>query len=126
MYKRQRLIRDGIVVFTGAINALKRFKDDVKEVGTNFECGISPVSYTHLVSWLAVILMFICTAGLFAVSAPQQLLLLRNSRGGEMMGCLLYTSYLADTWWEGCATEGSKCGCGIALHYQLSLIHIFR
>lgn len=38
---KARLIRDGIVVFTGAINALKRFKDDVKEVGTNFECGIS-------------------------------------------------------------------------------------
>ena len=38
---KARLIRDGIVVFTGAINALKRFKDDVKELGTNFECGIS-------------------------------------------------------------------------------------
>ena len=38
---KARLIRDGIVVFTGTINALKRFKDDVKEVGTNFECGIS-------------------------------------------------------------------------------------
>lgn len=38
---RARLIRDGIVIFTGNINALKRFKDDVKEVGTNFECGIS-------------------------------------------------------------------------------------
>ena len=38
---KARLIRDGIVVFTGNINALKRFKDDVKEVGTNFECGIS-------------------------------------------------------------------------------------
>lgn len=38
---KARLIRDGIVVFTGEINALKRFKDDVKEVGTNFECGIS-------------------------------------------------------------------------------------
>lgn len=38
---KARLIRDGIVVFTGAINALKRFKDDVKEVSTNFECGIS-------------------------------------------------------------------------------------
>lgn len=38
---KARLIRDGIVVFTGSINALKRFKDDVKEVGTNFECGIS-------------------------------------------------------------------------------------
>ena len=41
---RARLIRDGIVVFTGNINALKRFKDDVKEVGTNFECGISLTS----------------------------------------------------------------------------------
>ena len=38
---KARLIRDGIVIFTGTINALKRFKDDVKEVGTNFECGIS-------------------------------------------------------------------------------------
>ena len=38
---KARLIRDGIVIFTGAINALKRFKDDVKEVGVNFECGIS-------------------------------------------------------------------------------------
>ena len=41
---KARLIRDGIVVFTGNINALKRFKDDVKEVGTNFECGISLTS----------------------------------------------------------------------------------
>ena len=38
---KARLIRDGIVIFTGNINALKRFKDDVKEVGANFECGIS-------------------------------------------------------------------------------------
>lgn len=38
---KARLIRDGIVIYTGTINALKRFKDDVKEVGTNFECGIS-------------------------------------------------------------------------------------
>ena len=38
---KARLIRDGIVVFTGNIMALKRFKDDVKEVNTNFECGIS-------------------------------------------------------------------------------------
>ena len=41
---KARLIRDGIVIFTGNINALKRFKDDVKEVGTNFECGISLTS----------------------------------------------------------------------------------
>ena len=38
---KARLIRDGIVIFTGEINDLKRFKDDVKEVNTNFECGIS-------------------------------------------------------------------------------------
>ncbi|MBQ5834463.1 MAG: translation initiation factor IF-2 [Bacteroidaceae bacterium] len=38
---KARLIRDGIVIYTGDINALKRFKDDVKEVNTNFECGIS-------------------------------------------------------------------------------------
>ena len=38
---RARLIRDGIVIHTGNLAALKRFKDDVKEVATNFECGIS-------------------------------------------------------------------------------------
>ena len=45
---KARLIRDGIVVFTGSINALKRFKDDVKEVGANFECGISLVNYNDI------------------------------------------------------------------------------
>ncbi len=45
---KARVIRDGIVIFTGAINALKRFKDDVKEVSTNFECGISLVNYNDL------------------------------------------------------------------------------
>ena len=45
---KARVIRDGIVVHTGAINALKRFKDDVKEVTTNFECGISLVNYNDL------------------------------------------------------------------------------
>ena len=43
-----RVIRDGIVVHTGDILALKRFKDDVKEVSTNFECGISIVNYNDL------------------------------------------------------------------------------
>ena len=43
-----RVIRDGIVIFTGQINALKRFKDDVKEVGVNFECGISIVNYDNI------------------------------------------------------------------------------
>ncbi len=45
---KARLIRDGIVIFSGTINALKRFKDDVKEVGTNFECGISLVGYNDI------------------------------------------------------------------------------
>jgi translation initiation factor IF-2 len=45
---KARVIRDGIVVYTGQINALKRFKDDVKEVTTNFECGISLVNYNDL------------------------------------------------------------------------------
>ena len=43
-----RVIRDGIVVYTGAINALKRFKDDVKEVGLNFDCGISIVNFNDI------------------------------------------------------------------------------
>ena len=38
---KARLIRDGIVIQTSNIAALKRFKDDVKEVASNFECGIS-------------------------------------------------------------------------------------
>lgn len=45
---KARVVRDGIVIFTGAINALKRFKDDVKEVPVNFECGISLVNYNDL------------------------------------------------------------------------------
>lgn len=36
-----RVIRDGVVVYEGALSSLRRFKDDVKEVATNFECGIS-------------------------------------------------------------------------------------
>lgn len=45
---KARLIRDGIVKFTGEINALKRFKDDAKEVGANFECGISLANYNDI------------------------------------------------------------------------------
>ena len=45
---KARLIRDGIVIHTGAINALKRFKDDVKEVGVTFECGISLVNFNDI------------------------------------------------------------------------------
>ncbi len=36
-----RLIRDGIVVYTGNLGSLKRFKDDVKEVATGYECGLN-------------------------------------------------------------------------------------
>jgi translation initiation factor IF-2 len=36
-----RVIRDGIVIYTGDLGSLKRFKDDVKEVGTNYECGLN-------------------------------------------------------------------------------------
>ncbi len=38
---RIRLIRDGIVIFTGELDSLKRFKDDVREVTSGYECGIS-------------------------------------------------------------------------------------
>jgi translation initiation factor IF-2 len=36
-----RLIRDGIVVYSGDLGSLKRFKDDVKEVATGYECGLN-------------------------------------------------------------------------------------
>ena len=45
---KARLIRDGIVVYTGSINALKRFKDDVKEVAVNYECGLSLTNYNDI------------------------------------------------------------------------------
>ncbi|MFZ4463909.1 MAG: translation initiation factor IF-2 [Bacteroidales bacterium] len=38
---RIRLIRDGIVIYSGALGSLKRFKDDVKEVSTGYECGLN-------------------------------------------------------------------------------------
>ena len=43
-----RVVRDGIVVHTAPIDALKRYKDDVKEVATGLECGISLVNYNDL------------------------------------------------------------------------------
>ncbi len=43
-----RVIRDGLVIFTGDISSLKRFKDDVKEVDTNYECGISLYNFNDL------------------------------------------------------------------------------
>ena len=45
---KARVVRDGIVVHTAAINALKRYKDDVKEVATGFECGISLVNFNDI------------------------------------------------------------------------------
>ncbi len=45
---KARVIRDGIVIFTGELAGLKRFKDDVKEVGTNFECGLSISGYDDI------------------------------------------------------------------------------
>jgi translation initiation factor IF-2 len=38
---RIRVIRDGIVIYTGTLGSLKRFKDDVKEVSTGYECGLN-------------------------------------------------------------------------------------
>lgn len=43
-----RLIRNGIVLFEGEIDALKRFKDDVKEVAQNYECGITIKNYNDI------------------------------------------------------------------------------
>ena len=45
---KARVIRDGIVIHTGEIQALKRFKDDVKEVQAGMECGMSLVSYNDI------------------------------------------------------------------------------
>ena len=45
---KARVVRDGIVVHTAEIAALKRYKDDVKEVATNFECGISLVNFNDI------------------------------------------------------------------------------
>ena len=49
--KRQckvRVIRDGIVIYTGNLASLKRFKDDVKEVASGYDCGLSIQSYNDL------------------------------------------------------------------------------
>lgn len=44
------------------------------------------IFFLSSVSWLSVLLMCLCTAGLFALSSPQQILLIRYSKGGEMLG----------------------------------------
>lgn len=43
-----RLIRDGIVIHEGKVDVLKRFKDDVKEVQTNYECGITLENFNDI------------------------------------------------------------------------------
>ncbi|GAB5538041.1 MAG: translation initiation factor IF-2 [Salibacteraceae bacterium] len=43
-----RLIRDGVVIYTGALGSLKRFKDDVKEVKSGFECGLNIENYNDI------------------------------------------------------------------------------
>ena len=45
---RVRVIRDGIVIFTGNLASLKRFKDDVKEVASGYDCGFSIQSYNDI------------------------------------------------------------------------------
>ncbi len=43
-----RLIRDGIVRYTGDLGSLKRFKDDVKEVLSGYDCGLSIAGYNDI------------------------------------------------------------------------------
>ena len=43
-----RLIRDGIVIYTGVLSSLKRFKDDVKEVSKGYDCGLQVKDYKDL------------------------------------------------------------------------------
>ncbi|HEX9979921.1 MAG TPA: translation initiation factor IF-2 [Flavobacterium sp.] len=45
---RIRIIREGVVVFTGELTALKRFKDDVKEVSKGYDCGIQIKNYNDI------------------------------------------------------------------------------
>jgi translation initiation factor IF-2 len=43
-----RLIREGVVVFTGKLTSLKRFKDDVKEVAKGYDCGIQIKNFNDI------------------------------------------------------------------------------
>ena len=43
-----RVIRDGIVIYTGELGSLKRFKDDVKEVVSGYDCGLSVQGYNDI------------------------------------------------------------------------------
>ena len=86
--------------------------------------GLLAIFIAASISWLAVILMCICTAGLFAVSAPQQLLLLRNSRGGEMMGaaCVQVAFNLGNA--IGAYAGGLPIDAGLGYQYP-ALVGVF-
>jgi translation initiation factor IF-2 len=43
-----RLIRDGVVIYTGVLASLKRFKDDVKEVSKGYDCGMQVKNYNDI------------------------------------------------------------------------------
>jgi translation initiation factor IF-2 len=43
-----RVIRDGIVIYTGVLGSLKRFKDDVKEVQSGYDCGLNVDGYNDI------------------------------------------------------------------------------
>ena len=43
-----RFLREGVIIWTGAINSLKRFKDDAREVAAGFECGIGLSDFQDL------------------------------------------------------------------------------
>ena len=86
--------------------------------------GLLAIFFAASISWLAVILMCVCTAGLFAVSAPQQLLLLRNSRGGEMMGaaCVQVAFNLGNA--IGAYAGGLPIDAGLGYRYP-ALVGVF-
>ncbi|HZX57477.1 MAG TPA: EF-Tu/IF-2/RF-3 family GTPase, partial [Mucilaginibacter sp.] len=43
-----RIVREGVVIFTGELASLKRFKDDVKEVNAGYECGLNIANYNNI------------------------------------------------------------------------------
>jgi translation initiation factor IF-2 len=46
--EKARLMRDGVVVYSGDVKSIRRHKDDVKEVRENFECGITLENYNDI------------------------------------------------------------------------------
>jgi len=43
-----RIIREGVVIYTGTLSSLKRFKDDVKEVAKGYDCGLQVKNYNDI------------------------------------------------------------------------------